>query len=480
MRLLPSPPPADRLAGSLHFDAWLVAAFGAFVALFLGRRLVFGSETGHCVYPILGAPTAAALLVGLAGAVGLAFAFLAGLRQVDRHPWAVVSGWLAAVFLFQVAIRALYPIPLGHIVESDACNSFYSAALRWPAGELLRQWKSIAPQLPQHAATNMPGKILIYSFLELFSRNPRTLGLLVLALSDLGCALVFLVAKEWFGSARTGLLALALALLLPAKMGFFPVLNTVTPGFLLLSFWLWLVSLRRLQLPWLLLLGASLYLLLLIEPLPFVAGVIFLGAFAQRLAISAMSAISATAAIDGRALWRIAVFPLAGFLLAYAALQLAFGFEILPVFRAMLADAVDFNRRFDRSYGIWVIQNLKEFFLGAGVVPSLLYLAALFALGRRIAGEAREVGGRGALRALLVDPAANLLLSFTLCLLTVDLLGVNRGEVTRLWIFLGVFLELAVAAECLARPGERTAYLAISTVAFQAALTASTVGFLIC
>ncbi len=471
MRLLPSPLPADRLAGSLRFDAWLVAAFGAFVALFLGRRLVFGSETGHCAYPILGAPTAAALLVGLAGAVGLAFAFRAGLRRVDRHPWAVVSGWLAAVFLFQVAIRALYPIPLGHIVESDACNSFYSAALRWPAGELLRQWRSIASQLPQHAATNMPGKILIYSFLELVSRNPRTLGLLVLALSDLGCALVFLVAKEWFGSARIGLLALALALLLPAKMGFLPVLNTVTPGFLLLSFWLWLVSLRRLQLPWLLLLGASLYLLLLIEPLPFVAGVIFLGAFAQRLAMPA---------IDGRALWRIAVFPLAGFLLAHAALQLAFGFEILPVFRAMLADAVDFNRRFDRPYGIWVIQDLKEFFLGAGVVPSLLYLAALFTLGRRIVGKAREVGNRGALRALLVDPAANLLLSFTLCLLTVDLLGVNRGEVTRLWIFLGVFLELAVATECLARPGERTAYLAISTMAFQAALTASTVGFLIC
>lgn len=476
MRLSASAPPADRFAGFSRFDVWLVAAFGAFLALFLGRGLVFGSEAGHCFYPILGGPTAAALLVGLAGAVGLALALQVGLRQVDRHPGAVVSGWLAAAFLFQLAVRALYPIPLGHLVESDACNSFYSAALRFPAGELLRHWRSLAPGLPQHAATNMPGKILIYSFLALFSRSPRALGLLVLALADLGCALVFLVAKEWFKSARTGLLALALALLLPAKMGFFPVLNTVTPGFLLLSFWLWLVSLRRPRLHWLLPLGVSLYLLLLVEPLPFVAGVMFVGALVQRLAAPATLATSATA---GRALWRIAVFPLAGFLLAHAAMRLFFGFEILPVFRAMLADAVDFNRRVDRPYGIWVFQNLKEFFLGAGVVPSLLYLAALFALGRRIAGDVRT-GGQSALRALLADPTANLLLSFTLCLLTVDLLGVNRGEVTRLWIFLGIFLELAVAAFCLDRFGERTAYLAVATVAFQAALTASTVGFLIC
>src|SRR3954469_24584197 len=102
MRRLPSPPSADRLAGFLRFDAWLVAAFGAFVALFLGRSLVFGSEKGHSFYPILGTPTAAAFLVGLAGAVGFALALQAGLSRVDRHPWAVVSGWLVAAFAFQV------------------------------------------------------------------------------------------------------------------------------------------------------------------------------------------------------------------------------------------------------------------------------------------------------------------------------------------------------------------------------------------
>ncbi|HXO19246.1 MAG TPA: hypothetical protein VOA87_04890 [Thermoanaerobaculia bacterium] len=467
------PASAERPSGHRGVEAALLAAFGGFLLVLVRRGVVFGSVAGHSAYAFLAdARPPAALLVGLAGAVVLGAAMWASLRIVDRHPWPVVLAWWAGAFVFQLAVRGLYPAPLAGIVESDVCTSFYSPTLHWPPAELLRRFADVAPWLlPHHAASNMPGKIFVFYFLELFTKSPGGLALLIIALSNLGSAMLFLVAREWFGSARTGLLAFALSMLFPAKVGFLPLLNAVTPGFLLLSLWLWLVYLRRQEAVWLLLLGASLYLLLFVEPLPLVAGVIFLGAFLQR---------RAAAAIGWRALPGIAAWTAAGFGLVHAAMWLAFRFEILSVFGMMLRDSVGFNQRKGRPYDLWVGQDLKEFFLVAGWLPSLLYAVSL---GTLIAGTVKAShleGIRKAVRERLADPASNLLACFTLCLLAIDLLGVNRGEVARLWIFLGVLLQLVAADACLARLGERAAGLTVATVALQTAVTVGMVAFLIC
>jgi hypothetical protein len=127
-----------------------------------------------------------------------------------------------------------------------------------------------------------------------------------------------------------------------------------------------------------------------------------------------------------------------------------------------------------------VVQNLKEFLLGAGVIPSFVVLLTLGALARDAWRAGRAAGPAAAAGALVASPAAALATSVCLCVCTVDLLGVNRGEVTRLWIFLAVFLQIVCAEAIVSRFGDATASLTLAAVCLQTVVTVTTVGFLIC
>ena len=76
-----------------------------------------------------------------------------------------------------------------------------------------------------------------------------------------------------------------------------------------------------------------------------------------------------------------------------------------------------------------------------------------------------------AAQALFASPAAALATSVCLCLLVVDLLGVNRVEVTRLWIVLAVFLQIVCAASIVTRRGDATASLTLAAVCVQTIVT---------
>ena len=79
-----------------------------------------------------------------------------------------------------------------------------------------------------------------------------------------------------------------------------------------------------------------------------------------------------------------------------------------------------------------------------------------------------------AIGALFASHAAALATSVVLCLCVVDLLGVNRGEVTRLWIFLAVFIQLVCAESIITRWGEATASLTLAAVCVQTIVTVTT------
>jgi hypothetical protein len=64
-------------------------------------------------------------------------------------------------------------------------------------------------------------------------------------------------------------------------------------------------------------------------------------------------------------------------------------------------------------------------------------------------------------------------------LLATDLLGINRGEVTRLWIFLACFFQIPAAYAC-ARLNSRVALaLVLGTTLLQTALGTAMIGFIV-
>ena len=148
--------------------------------------------------------------------------------------------------------------------------------------------------------------------------------------------------------------------------------------------------------------------MMFMDPLLFVLGLVFIGMMVFRLLRRELA---------WRHLWRIAVVPILGFLLVHVAMRLAVGFDILSVFVTMMRAAADFNQRAGRPYGVWVVQNLKEFLLGAGVIPSLVFVVTMTALAGAAWRAGRAAGLTSAVQALFASPAAALATSVCLCLL---------------------------------------------------------------
>jgi len=61
----------------------------------------------------------------------------------------------------------------------------------------------------------------------------------------------------------------------------------------------------------------------------------------------------------------------------------------------------------------------------------------------------------------------------------VDLVGVNRGEVTRLWIFLGCFYQIPLAWACSLRDSQVAIAAVVAVSAFHAAVGTALVGFVV-
>lgn len=168
------------------------------------------------------------------------------------------------------------------------------------------------------------------------------------------------------------------------------------------------------------------------------------------------------------------------FFLTHLLLVGTLGFNILDAFFNALEDARAFNINANRPYFIWTIQNLKDFFLNMGIAHSLLFL--LF-LGGTLWKLATLIGHRTGTAHPIADYLTKsdvvLLLAFTCVLLVLDLLGINRGETTRLWIFLGVILQIVVAHYCAVGRQYRAFAPVLAITIIQTSLCLSRVGFVV-
>src|SRR6185295_7242664 len=115
-----------------------------------------------------------------------------------------------------------------------------------------------------------------------------------------------------------------------------------------------------------------------------------------------------------------------------------------------------------RPYAIWVWQNLLDFLFAVGVCQGVMSLGFLpYALGR------------------IGEPIAVLCASLAVVLLALDVAGVNRGEVVRLWIFLACFFQIPAAYVCARLDGRMAITMVIATTILQDALGTAMIGFVV-
>jgi hypothetical protein len=153
----------------------------------------------------------------------------------------------------------------------------------------------------------------------------------------------------------------------------------------------------------------------------------------------------------------------------YAGLRILVGFDLARAFAQIGGDAVRFNMDAGRPYSIWIWQNLREFLFGMGVCQAVVFCAALVD-GLRGPATWREKATR---------PITVLCLGVAAVLLATDVIGVNRGEVIRLWIFLACFCQIPTAYVC-ARLGTRAALMLVMALTIvQATLGTAMIGFVV-
>jgi len=370
------------------------------------------------------------------------------LRAVQRREWLVVGMWLAIGLLAEVVVRQLTPFSFEETFVSDGANGFYTAARASRPAELLADFDGLRRAFPaDHAKFNMPGKVLLAHALARVSGRPDVQAWLVVVLSNLGGLLMYLFVRDFLDDRRTAVVALMLYLLVPSKLLFFPVFNTVTPVAVLACAWCWVRLLHSGDGRYAAALGACAYLAVFFEPTPSVMGLLFvvLTAYAAQ-----------RREIDWRSVGRRAAMTFAAFAVVYVVMVIVFRFNLLSALRDVGADAVAFNARVKRPYLPWIAQNLFDVAFGAGICQAVVFCWSVARAGGRLA-------------ALAVGTA--------LVLLVTDLVGINRGEVVRLWIFVACFVQVPAAYLCARLNGGVALQIVLATTILQTAVATSMMGF---
>ncbi len=410
-----------------------------------------GSVKGNWVYGYIHPFTWRILVVSTLVSIIAIGALLVSIELIERFEWTTVAAWLLVGFAMQASLRSLTPFGIDRIFVSNGANSFYQVSLRYEPATVLRDFSRVRMEWPLHARSNMPGKLLLVDALEHVASRPRTLAWLVVGISNLGGLLFYAFARDLFADRRIALFAIVLYLLVPAKLYFFPLLNTVTPT--LVIAWLYLVFLwiRTGSSAAAVLSGVALYVLLFFEPLPLVMGLVPL-AFAIR-----------SLRRDGRWLRFMlqSLGCLGAFLAIHVAVQWWTGFSAIAGFRELGAEAVAFNVEARRRYVIWVWQNLLDFAVAIGICQTVMFLAAL--------NDARRH---------LTEPIGLLCAALATVLIVTDLAGVNRGEIVRLWIFLACFFQIPVAYICARLDSRFAIVLVVASTVLQDAIGTAMIGFI--
>jgi hypothetical protein len=422
--------------------------------------LVLGSFEGRWFYGYGRSFAALPVIVAAIAAAVAGAALRLPPPRSARAAWLQLALWIVLACGLQALIRTTSLFPLRDLFVSDAANSFYSVSRAHEPEDVLRQFNRIRLQSPLHVQSNMPGKLMLLYALGAISNQPEVLAALVVLVSNLGAVMMFLFVRELFDDPRVALWSAVLYLFVPARLLFFPLMNTVTPAAVLCCAWLLMRWLRTGGAWRAAALGAALYGLAFFEPLPLAIGLAFAALSIRAVARADISADRFILQSAVAAATVVAVSEL---------VHLIFGFELVRAFRQIGGHAVAFNASEDRPYLIWIRTNQEELVFGMGVCQAVVACGAfVFALLRR---QSRQDAIR--------DPLTMLTGGLLAVLITLDLLGINRGEVIRLWIFLACFLQIPVAWACAALNRSAALWLVLACGLLQTAIASFMIRFVV-
>ncbi len=452
------------ISATVRVLLWILLLAGAALSLYLSyglatHTLMVGSRDGRWVY---GYMQPLSIRIGIVYVVALAL-MLFLLRASNRPGWAgelgVVAVWFAAALVIQALVCWLAPFGFEKIFLSDGANSFNSVASRFTPATMLGDFERARTFWPPHGQSNMPGKAILVYWLRQLSKDPLVLAWLVVVVSNIGGLFLYGIARDLFDR-ETALYAFVLYLVTPGKMFFFPLLNTATPLVVFLATWLFVRWQRTRNPIYAVLLGPAIYAIVLFEPLGLAVGGLLLFLMAWGFSRGMMR---------GRSFVWQGTLAVAAFGATYAWMYSRFRFDLLAIVRLLAADAQRFNVEALRPYDVWVRQNLFDFVIAAGACQAVLLMAAI------VSG----LGSGGSIRDRLSKPAVLVSLGLAFTLGATDLIGINRGEVVRLWIFLACAWQLP-AAYVAAQLNHRLAFaLVLAVTLLHDVLGTAMIGFIL-
>jgi hypothetical protein len=366
------------------------------------------------IFPIIHHQFTVRLYCTLALALPVVWWLLQASEQyTDRVPARLLIATFAWVTLLQWILHALAPYSLKQAILNPNANSFYQLPDILSAKAYLAHYLDVRGTLPLHAATNMPGKGLFFYVLRFFGKWPTVFALVVMLVSNLGGFFVHALAFRLSGSARGAFYAAVLYWLHPAKIYMFPLLNTVTPVLLLANLWLLLKCIDSPKLIWILRTGVSLYALFLFELLPLGCGLFHLFFLGHSIWSKKRS--------FREAIW-IAAGTVASFILSFFLFWFLTGLQIFRVASELIKNNSVYYQT--NSTPLWYLRNIGDLAVGLGCGTCV---ALVVCLAWQI-----KTGAWSRLRSLTTAYAA----IFVLTLVILEIMGVTRAEILRLWIFL--------------------------------------------
>src|SRR5262245_27158683 len=213
---------------------WATIVLGALLSLVAcylvaTESLVIGSVRGGWRYPYGASFSPRIRSACLALCAGVGALLRLPPPATGRQQWATLFVWIAAATASHAAIRSLGSSTLEQIFVSPGANAFYSVAKDYRPSDVLGRFNRVREQAPLHAQSNMPGKTILVQALRHISDRTAVLPWLLVVISNLGAVLMFVFVRDLFEDARIGLFSAVLYLFIPARIFFFPIMNTITP-----------------------------------------------------------------------------------------------------------------------------------------------------------------------------------------------------------------------------------------------------------
>ena len=276
-----------------------------------------------------------------------------------------------------------------------------------------------------------------------------TAALVVIALAS-AAPLACYLALRGIWPRDTVLVATLLTAFVPGTYLFSPSVDQAYPAIVLVLLGLGLRAASRRRWPWAAAFGVVLYGAMFVHVgMALVAVILGLCAVLAWRALKPAWGLRQVAA----AYWRPAAAAVLGFLTPAFVLQLWLGYPTFRVILACLRNNRLFNAAIGRTYWPWVAVTPFEFAISLGAaLGSVCAVACLLEVGGAV--RERSLVGRSAL-----------LLSVVAVLAMLGVLGMNRGETPRLWLFATPLLVVG-AVDYLCR-GERPRRLLVALVLCQ-------------